>query len=485
MANSKATVGIPNVTADGAGNLNVNVQAGGGGGGLVQIEDTNGNPLNSNGSGALNVAVVSGGGSNASVGATGTTAPTSATEIGVVDNSGNLRGASSTFPVRIDPVGTTPQPITAASLPLPSNAAQETGGNLAIVAGAVSSSVMQDNVKNWGGTAVAAASTSATAGTDSAPITRSIQRKYVDVLTTTPLGISGVFTSSWIDTQQTGESSLHVWFAANVTGSISIQGQDDSSAAPFVLASQTSTISGVYYVPVPTRYWRIVYTNGGTAQSSFELTAAGSSTAGPPMVHSPSNGWAAIQGGSASAAADGTLVAPQVNNPLSSAQANSGATNIICGVNNTGTPCINAVVPFAVTDGTTGGQASAIRTPNVFKTVQIGTGVSGNQAVWTPTSGKKFRLMGYAVFVSENASIASGAVVTLQFSDASSVLGIAFDTFIPTTAVTTIIGDGFESGPTNIGNGILSAAANNVLNLNVGVALATGTIRVNVWGTEE
>lgn len=93
--------------------------------------------------------------------------------------------------------------------------------------------------------------------------------------------------------------------------------------------------------------------------------------------------------------------------------------------------------------------------------------------------------MGYAVFVSENASIASGAVVTLQFSDASSVLGIAFDTFIPTTAVTTIIGDGFESGPTNIGNGILSAAANNVLNLNVGVALATGTIRVNVWGTEE
>jgi hypothetical protein len=50
--------------------------------------------------------------SNPSVGSTGSTAPTSATEMGVIDNSGNLRGVSSTYPMRIDPTGTTPQPVT-------------------------------------------------------------------------------------------------------------------------------------------------------------------------------------------------------------------------------------------------------------------------------------------------------------------------------------------------------------------------------------
>src|SRR5579863_3814709 len=48
---------------------------------------------------------------NASVGATGVTAPAFATEIGVIDISGNLVGASATNPVRIDPTGTTVQPV--------------------------------------------------------------------------------------------------------------------------------------------------------------------------------------------------------------------------------------------------------------------------------------------------------------------------------------------------------------------------------------
>lgn len=62
-------------------------------------------------------------------------------------------GVSGTVPV----TGTfwqTTQPVSASSLPLPSNAAQETGGNLATLAGAVSSSVLQDNIKQFGGTNV-------------------------------------------------------------------------------------------------------------------------------------------------------------------------------------------------------------------------------------------------------------------------------------------------------------------------------------------
>ena len=79
--------------------------SGGGGGatGDVNIFDSAGNDLNST-AGALNVAVVSGGGSNPSVGTTGTTAPTSATEIGIIDGSGDLQGASGSNPVPVTDV---------------------------------------------------------------------------------------------------------------------------------------------------------------------------------------------------------------------------------------------------------------------------------------------------------------------------------------------------------------------------------------------
>lgn len=46
--------------------------------------------------------------------------------------------------------------ITAASLPLPTNAAQETGGNLATLAGSIISSIMQSNVKQWAGGTIGA-----------------------------------------------------------------------------------------------------------------------------------------------------------------------------------------------------------------------------------------------------------------------------------------------------------------------------------------
>jgi hypothetical protein len=49
--------------------------------------------------------------SNPSVGATGVAAPAFATEIGVINASGQLVGSSASNPVRIDPTGTTVQPI--------------------------------------------------------------------------------------------------------------------------------------------------------------------------------------------------------------------------------------------------------------------------------------------------------------------------------------------------------------------------------------
>lgn len=61
--------------------------------------------------------------SNPSVGSTGSAVPTSATLLGVKDGSGNLQPVGSANPVRTDPTGTTVQPVSATSLPLPTGAA--------------------------------------------------------------------------------------------------------------------------------------------------------------------------------------------------------------------------------------------------------------------------------------------------------------------------------------------------------------------------
>jgi len=86
------------VNADGS--INVDVTGGGGGNTNVNLHDASGNGINST-AGALDV-YISGGSivaSNPSVGTTGAAAPTSATEIGAVDASGNLQ------PLTIDPSG--------------------------------------------------------------------------------------------------------------------------------------------------------------------------------------------------------------------------------------------------------------------------------------------------------------------------------------------------------------------------------------------
>jgi hypothetical protein len=126
---------------------------------------------------------------------------------------------------------------------------------------------------------------------------------------------------------------------------------------------------------------------------------------------------------------------------------------------------------------------SKARTATVFKTVQATA--SGNTAVWTPGSGNKFRLLKVFVELTDNASLSSAGVLTISFQDGTSAMPIAFDVFVPGTAVTTVIGDGLEQ-ELDLGSfGILSATANNVLNVNLSTALTTGNVRVIVMGTEE
>jgi hypothetical protein len=122
------------------------------------------------------------------------------------------------------------------------------------------------------------------------------------------------------------------------------------------------------------------------------------------------------------------------------------------------------------------------RTPAVCKTVAATA--AGNTALWTPTAGKKFRIMRFKVQVTANAVLAVAGVLALGLQDATTDLNLTHSVFVPAAAGTTMPG-AFDSGWIDLANGVLSAAANQVLNANLSAALTGGTARFIAAGTEE
>ncbi len=101
--------------------------------------------------------------------------------------------------------------------------------------------------------------------------------------------------------------------------------------------------------------------------------------------------------------------------------------------------------------------------PNVFKPLAA-LDVSAETTLWTPTTGTKFRLMGGLVSV-------TGAAGSVVFKDGNSGATIFS---IPNAVVGTAL-------PFNLGDGILSGAANNNLRaLGAALQILNGTI----WGRE-
>jgi hypothetical protein len=105
------------------------------------------------------------------------------------------------------------------------------------------------------------------------------------------------------------------------------------------------------------------------------------------------------------------------------------------------------------------------RNPNVFKSLSAVV-VTTETTIWTPTSGKKFRLMGFCLAQ----GVATGAV-TLKDNTAGTTILV-----IPQNTV------GVAVCSPVLGNGILSAAANNVL---TATGASTETLTGFVFGTEE
>lgn len=105
------------------------------------------------------------------------------------------------------------------------------------------------------------------------------------VLTTANLGISGVFTGPAMDVEAFGDNLTGFYYTklsvlafanqASAANGFQIQGSNDS-ATWFVVAQATTTAStaSLQEVPLVFRYYRVVYTNAGVAQTSFTLNRA-------------------------------------------------------------------------------------------------------------------------------------------------------------------------------------------------------------------
>lgn len=107
------------------------------------------------------------------------------------------------------------------------------------------------------------------------------------------------------------------------------------------------------------------------------------------------------------------------------------------------------------------------RGPNIIKTIAAVAITAGTAAtIWTPTAGKKFRLMGWSLSSSAAASLifAFGGVPTVMFR--TELLAAA----------------GISQTAPGFGNGSMPGAINDVLKLDVS---ATSTVSGYVFGTEE
>lgn len=109
---------------------------------------------------------------------------------------------------------------------------------------------------------------------------------------------------------------------------------------------------------------------------------------------------------------------------------------------------------------------------------------SGNTAVWTPAAGKKFRLMFAHVQLGLDATLAAAGTLTVSLADGATNL-LSWEVDVDNAALPAVAAPYISSDITLPGNGILSSAANNVLNCNLSAALTAGNVRVTALGTEE
>lgn len=143
-----------------------------------------------------------------------------------------------------------------------------------------------------------------------------------------------------------------------------------------------------------------------------------------------------------------------------------------------GALAIQAAVPL-MWDGSNG---VMIYTPSKFHSAQANA--NGSTALWTPTAGTRFRLMKYMIGVTEDAKQAVAGDFLITLLDGASDIGQQHSVYVPAASLISS-GELYTSPWIDLGNGILSASANNVLNIHLPVALTAGQVWAIACGIEQ
>ena len=137
------------------------------------------------------------------------------------------------------------------------------------------------------------------------------------------------------------------------------------------------------------------------------------------------------------------------------------------------------VYALKVLSDTAAGSLVAQRTSLVYKNVT--TLAAGSTAIWTSAVGKRWRLMGVCVTLMQGTTAAAACNLRLLDVAADTGIGVTISigalAAVPNTAIILVIND--------MGNGILAAATNTALNVNLSSVMAVGGVSVQVWGCEE
>lgn len=288
---------------------------------LAAGKDTSGNlqPLKVGTDGTLNVSG-SFTASSPSVGLTGATAPTSADQIGGVDNTGKLQalvvsanglkvdGSAVTQPVSgtVGISGTVPvsgsvsvsnfpstQPVSATSLPLPSNAAQETGGNLASISTSVGRIPAQ-------GTALTAASMPVNVASDQTlnvtqpdiyVIGQAAQTATVNNILTTTAGTNAtdlaMYKSFSVQIVSTGTGGTYIFEGSNDNvnfQAVPIVNQAQLNVTPASSAITATASQIIYTGSVTFRYFRLRIATAITGGSIQAFSRFSQSTWTPTVL---------------------------------------------------------------------------------------------------------------------------------------------------------------------------------------------------------
>jgi len=122
------------------------------------------------------------------------------------------------------------------------------------------------------------------------------------------------------------------------------------------------------------------------------------------------------------------------------------------------------------------------RTPSVFRSA---SGSAATNTIWTPATGKKFRLMRYKIEGTANLVITTAGVIPIYLQDGTTpIQGISLlhSIFLPSTAATTLAG-AWDSDWIDLGNGYLSSTAANPLILAINGPLASTTVNAGFTQT--